>query len=128
MRPIPVPVHALIDYPLALALMIAPSGLGLARAHLAEDLTIRAIGVCLLLLSLMTRYDLGLIPVFSMRAHRNFEVLMGLVLIGAAFVGRFSSRGAIVYVAFGLGQILLALLTHIGRREELAFRRRHAGL
>ena len=127
MRPISVPVHALVDYPLALALMLAPSGLGLARANLGEDLIIRAIGAVLLLLSLMTRYDLGLLPVFSMRAHRNFEVLTGLVLVLAPFVGRFSVRGATVYLAFGLGQVAFALLTHVGRREELAFRR-HAGL
>jgi hypothetical protein len=33
-----------------------------------------------------------------------------------------------VYLAFGVGLIFLALLTHTSRREELAFRRRRAGL
>ncbi len=128
MRPVSVPVHALVDYPLALAMMVAPSGLGFARAGSVEDLAIRCAGAALIVLFLLTRYDLGLLPLFSMRTHRNIEVVIGLVMIGASFVGGFSSRATKVYVLFGVGLIALALLTHIGRREELAFRRRHAGL
>jgi hypothetical protein len=128
MRPISVPVHALVDYPLAVAMVLAPNGLGFGRSGVAEDLAIRVIGAALLLLCLMTRYDLGLIPLLSMRAHRNVEVFTGLVLILAGFLCRFSARGSRVYLAFGAGLILLALLTHISRREELAFGRRHARL
>jgi hypothetical protein len=128
MRPISVPVHALIDYPLAVAMVLAPRGLGFGQAGVAEDLAIRGIGAALLLLFLATRYDLGLVPLLSMRAHRNVEVIAGLVLIFTPLVRRFSGRGAWVYVAFGAGQVLFALLTHIGRREEMAFGRRHARL
>jgi hypothetical protein len=128
MRPISVPVHALIDYPLAVAMLLAPSGFGFGRSGVAEDLAIRGIGAAFLLLCLATRYDLGLLPLLSMRSHRNVETLTGLVLILVAFAGRFSARAARVYVAFGIGLVCLALLTHIGRREELAFGRRHARL
>ena len=128
MRPIPVPVHALVDYPLAIAMMLAPGGFGFARSGSAEDLGIRAVGAALLLLSVLTRYDLGLFPVFSMRAHRNVEVGFAVALLAAAFLGGFSTRGAVVYFTFGVIQLLLSVLTHITRREDLAFRRRHAGL
>ena len=117
-----------MDYPLALAMILAPAGFGFAKAGVGEDFAIRGIGAALILLSLLTRYDLGLLPVFSMRTHRNIEVLTGLLLICASFLGRFSPVGSRVYFAFGAGLVALAVLTHIGRREELAFGRRHAGL
>jgi hypothetical protein len=109
-------------------MVLAPSGFGFGRSGVAEDLAIRGIGAAFLLLCLATRYDLGLVPLLSMRSHRNVEILTGLVLILVAFAGRFPARAARVYVAFGIGLVCLALLTHIGRREEVAFGRRHARL
>jgi hypothetical protein len=99
-------VHGMIDYPTALTqLGVAPLMDG------AESTTMLVSGAMSLINSLCTDYELGVVPLYSMRTHLIMDGINGALLALSPFVFGFSRKRWWPHVAIGLLEICAALLT-----------------
>ena len=57
-------VHAYIDYPVALALLLLPFVLGLGGSHMMAKWLSVGTGAAALLLTILTNHELGIIKIF----------------------------------------------------------------
>jgi len=102
-------IHAYLDYPVAIALMILPFVLGLGESDpLAVQLSV-ATGIAALILTILTDHQTGLIKVLSYRLHLIVDFSVAIVFIIAPFVLGFEGIDAIYYWANGA-----AVLTVVG--------------
>lgn len=90
-------IHAYLDYPVAVTLMIAPFLLDLGGSHpLAKWLAVGT-GVAAFVLTLLTDHHLGLIKVLPYRVHLIIDFLVGVVFLAAPMLFGFTGRDAIFY-------------------------------
>ena len=88
---IPTTLHGAIDYLVALILIVAPYMLGFADGGAAQWATI-GLGVFVLVYSLLTDYELGMIRILPFRVHLVLDVIFALTLLASPFVLGFSDR------------------------------------
>ena len=92
-------IHALIDYPVALALMTMPFVLGLGSSNpLALWLSV-VTGVAALILTLLTNHETGVIRVLPYKVHLAVDFLVGLTFAAAPFLFGFVGIDALFYWA-----------------------------
>ncbi|WP_299440348.1 hypothetical protein [uncultured Aquimarina sp.] len=90
-------IHAFLDYPVAIALIILPIVLGLGSSNpLALYLSI-ATGVAALILTLLTDHHLGVYPILSYKFHLTVDFLVAIVFIIAPFIFSFEGIDAYYY-------------------------------
>ena len=90
-------IHALLDYPVAIALIVLPFVLGLGTSNpLALTLSV-ATGVAALLLTILTDHHLGIIRVVPYKVHLIVDFLVAIVFILAPFVLSFEGIDAYYY-------------------------------
>jgi hypothetical protein len=117
MKLIPTFIHGVMDYVVALALLVLPSLLGFPEA--ARWVSWIA-GVLILGQALMTNFELGVMPALSMRAHLMVDYLMGPLLAISPWLFGYGDRTEVVvpFVIIGvmvLGQALMTEPTPRGR-------------
>jgi hypothetical protein len=111
-RLLPAWLHAVADYAVALTLIVvalAVGGTGLAVA------TGVVVGAVVLVVSMLTRYPLGVVKVLPFQVHSAGDYLAAALLIGSPFALGFTSsdRGlTIVYVAAGVAVLGVSLITN----------------
>ena len=94
-------IHAYLDYPVALGLIVMPFILGLGAANpIALQLSV-ATGVAAFLLTLLTDHHLGVLKVLSYQFHLTVDFLVGLVFIAAPFLFGFAGLDAAYYWVIG---------------------------
>jgi len=94
-------IHAYLDYPVALGLIIMPFLLGLGDSHqLASGLSV-ATGVAALVLTILTDHHLGVVRILPYKLHLTVDFLVGLVFIAAPFVLGFTGLDAAYYWVIG---------------------------
>lgn len=109
-------IHALLDYPVALALIALPFLLGLGSSNpLAFQLSVIT-GIAALVLTILTDHQTGLIRVVSYRAHLVVDFLVGLIFLLAPFIFSFEGMDAYYYWINGAA-VLLVVSMH---KPELA--------
>lgn len=117
-------VHAFLDYPVAITLLVAPFVLGLGTTHpLAKWLSIGT-GAAAFTLTLFTDHQTGLVRVLPYWVHRAVDALVGVVFLAAPVVLGFSGIDALYYWANG-GAVMLVVGLHkpepaTPRRPEIA--------
>jgi hypothetical protein len=79
MRIIPTRMHGMLDYIVGLLLVISPWLFGFSDVGTAKW-TFIVIGVAMLLTSLMTNYELGVVHVVPMHIHLWVDAIAGVVL------------------------------------------------
>ncbi|WP_400079189.1 hypothetical protein [Winogradskyella sp. R77965] len=90
-------IHAFLDYPVALALIILPFLLGLGATNpLALQLSV-ATGVAALILTILTDHHLGIFKVVSYKLHLIVDFTVAIVFILAPFVLGFKGIDAWFY-------------------------------
>ncbi len=90
-------IHAYLDYPVALSLMLLPFLLGLGSTNpLALWLSVGT-GVAALLLTILTNHQTGLIRVIPYSVHLIVDFAVGVVFLVAPFVLGFSGIDAWYY-------------------------------
>lgn len=90
-------IHAYLDYPVALSLMILPFVLQLGSSHpLALWLSVIT-GVAAFILTVFTDHKLGLIRVIPYKMHVTVDFLVGLMFLAAPFALGFSGLDAWYY-------------------------------
>ena len=94
-------VHAFLDYPVALSLMVAPFVLGLGSSHpLALWLAVGT-GVAAFILTLLTDHKLGVFRVLPYSVHLAVDALVGVVFLVAPIALGFTGLDALYYWANG---------------------------
>lgn len=97
MRFITQKMHAFIDYPVAIALIVLPFVLGLGESNpLALQLSV-ATGSAAFILTLLTDHETGIASVVSYKLHLIVDFLVGVVFIAAPFVLGFEGIDALFY-------------------------------
>ena len=111
-KPISRQMHAVTDYAYAAFIAAAPELIGYKNEETAAALS-RAVGGEVLAASLLTRYELGLIPAMSFKAHLTGDVLTGLFTIAAPWLFGFSdnARARNTFLGFGAFSVMAGLLT-----------------
>src|SRR4051794_33830415 len=111
MRIIPTRVHAVIDYIYAVILLGLPYMLDAWTGDGAKIWVPMALGIGIILYSLFTAYELGLMKILPMPVHLLLDALAGLLLALSPYLFGFADRVAMPYVLLGLLAIVVSLMT-----------------
>jgi len=107
-------VHGYFDYLTALTLFAAPYLFGFADLGGAAVWVPWIIGAVILVQSLMTRYELGVVKVVPMSMHLMLDYGASLLLAASPFLFGFSDEASNVWlphIVVGLGYFVISLLT-----------------
>jgi uncharacterized membrane protein YtjA (UPF0391 family) len=113
-RFLPTKVHGVLDYLVAIALILAPnifqfSGMGGPAAWIP-----RVLGVVLILYSVFTNYEWGVFKVFAMPYHLIIDFLAALFLAASPFVFGFYGHSPNVWLphlVVGVAVILVVIVS-----------------
>ena len=95
-------MHAFLDYPVAISLILLPFLLGLGSTNpIALYLSI-ATGFAALSLTLLTDHQLGLFRVISYKIHLIIDFIVAIVFILAPFIFSFQGVDAYYYWIIGV--------------------------
>lgn len=113
MKFIPTYLHGAFDYVCGFALILCPHALGFAETQGPERFVPQLVGLFILVQSLMTRYECGVLRVLPMSTHRLNEALAALFLGLSPWVFDFHSalETVLLYCGIGAAMLLSCLLT-----------------
>ena len=114
MKIIPTFVHGISDYLGGILLLVAPNLLGFADLGGAAVWVPRILGVIVLLQSIMTNYEVGLVKLLPMKMHLMNDYVAGLVLAASPWIFGFAdqpSNAWMPHVILGIVIFILTLLT-----------------
>ncbi|MFT5785224.1 MAG: hypothetical protein ACI9KK_000570 [Ascidiaceihabitans sp.] len=94
-------LHAYLDYPVALGLIIMPFLLGLGTSHPSAFMLSLLTGVAALGLTLLTDHHLGVLRVVPYTLHLAVDGMVGVVFLIAPFAIGFSGLDAAYYWVIG---------------------------
>src|SRR5437868_5937540 len=100
-------VHGMMDYLTGALLIAIPFALGYPRGW-PTWVTV-AIGAGVLVQSLTTNYEMGLVPLISMPAHLAIDFLVGAVLVGLPWYFNSTTPIWVAHLTIGLLEIAAAL-------------------
>jgi hypothetical protein len=103
-------IHAYLDYPVALSLIILPFVLGLGASNPLAKWVAVATGVTALILTLLTDHELGVIKVVPYRLHVAVDRVVGMVFVVAPFALGFSGLDAAYYWINGAAVLIVTVL------------------
>ncbi len=110
MRILPTRVHGVIDYVWSVLLIATPFVLGFATGG-AKQWTAILFGLGGIAYSLLTRYELGLVPRLSMRTHLLIDGPSGALLALSPWLFGFADTVYLPHLLFGLFAIGASLIT-----------------
>lgn len=103
-------IHAYLDYPVAIALIVLPFLLGLGSSNpLALQLSV-ATGISAFLLTLLTDHQLGVLRVIPYKFHLIVDFAVAIVFILAPFIFSFSGLDAYYYWLNGTAVLIVVSL------------------
>lgn len=103
-------IHAYLDYPVALSLMVLPFVLQLGSSHpLALWLSVGT-GVAAFVLTLLTDHELGVWRVIPYPMHVGVDLLVGLTFLAVPFVFGFKGIDAWYYWLNGAAVLVVVSL------------------
>jgi hypothetical protein len=104
-------IHAYLDYPVAISLMVMPFILGLGSSHtLALWLSV-ATGVAAFILTLLTDHETGVFRVIPYSLHLAVDALVGVAFVLATIAFAFSGIDA-WYYWLNAGAVLFVTSMH----------------
>lgn len=110
MRFIPTRIHGMLDYGMGIILILAPWILGFADGGPEQWVPV-VLGVSVILYSLITNYELGVVRVLSMPTHLGLDVAGGVVLALSPWLFGFADDVWLPHVIFGILEIGAGLMT-----------------
>jgi hypothetical protein len=114
MRVLPTKVHGALDYIVGIALILAPTLFGFSAMGRAEVWIPRVLGVVLIVYSIFTNYEWGVIKRLEMRYHLVVDFLASLFLAASPFLFGFVRESAshwLPHLAIGVVVILVVLVS-----------------
>lgn len=103
-------MHALLDYPVAVSLTVAPFLLGLGSSNPLATWLAVGTGVAALVLTLLTDHKLGVYRVLPYSFHLAVDFLVGAVFLLAPTAFGFNGVDALYYWANGAAVMLVVSL------------------
>ena len=110
MRIIPTRIHGMLDYGSGLLLLLAPYIFDFADDTAAQYVP-QAIGAGILLMSLVTDYELSLAKLVPMPVHLGVDVAGGVLLAASPWLFGFADRVYWPHLILGLAEIGAGLMT-----------------
>ncbi|HPE24676.1 SPW repeat domain-containing protein [Albidovulum sp.] len=104
-------IHAWLDYPVALALIILPFLLELGASHPAALALSPVIGVAALVLTLFTDHATGVVRLLPYRLHLAVDLVVGLLFLVVPFALGFSGVDAAYYLLNGSAVVAVIALS-----------------
>lgn len=104
-------IHAYLDYPVAIGLIIMPYILGLGQSNPVALWLSVVTGCAALILTILTDHHLGLIRILPYKFHLLVDGLVGVTFVAAPFVLGFEGIELIYYLVLG-GTVLLVVGLH----------------
>jgi hypothetical protein len=114
MKTIPTYIHGILDYIVGIVLIAAPNLFGFADIGGPAVYTARLVGVLVLLQSLITRYELGLLKILPMKTHLTFDYVLSIFLALSPWLFQFNHNPNNVWlphVVVGVAVFLVTLMT-----------------
>lgn len=112
MRFIPTKIHGVLDYLSAALFIASPWLFDFANGGAAQWVPV-VVGVFLLLYSLGTDYELGLIKQLAMPTHLTLDwVVAGLFLAASPWLFGFADEVYLPHLVFGMFSVVAGLCTH----------------
>jgi hypothetical protein len=114
MRILPTRIHGALDYLVGIALILAPNIFGFSAVGGAEVLIPRALGAVLIVYSVFTNYEWGVIKMLDMRYHLVVDLLAALFLAASPFLFGFSGETAshwLPHLVVGVVVVLVVLVS-----------------
>ena len=102
--------HGVIDYLTGALLIIAPYIFGFASGGIEQWLPM-LIGAAILLMSLITRYELSVAKVIPLPVHLGVDIVAGLLLAVSPWLFGFADVIWWPHLLVGLFEIVVAVLT-----------------
>ncbi|MFO7272766.1 MAG: SPW repeat protein [Sphaerobacter thermophilus] len=130
MRFIPTRIHGILDYVIGVALIAAPWIFGFSDQRAAMWVPI-ILGAGLILYSLLTDYELGVIKAIPMPVHLALDGISGLFLAASPWLFGFADESSNVWVphvVVGVFEILAALTTQTRPAYEMVEGGRRMGV
>jgi hypothetical protein len=110
MRFIPTRIHGLIDYLTGILLIAAPFLFRFADNTAAQWVPM-LLGAAILVMALMTDFELSLANLIPMPLHLGIDAAGGLLLLASPWLFGFADRVMWPHVIFGIMEIFFALTT-----------------
>jgi len=110
MRFISTKVHGVMDYISGLLLIVSPWLFYFADGTAAQSVPV-IIGITLLLVSILTKYEVGVANVMSMPMHLSIDIIAGIILIASPWLYNFADRIMWPHVVFGVFEIMVGFMT-----------------
>jgi hypothetical protein len=111
---IPTKVHGALDYIVGIALIFAPMIFGFSEVGGAAVIIPVVLGIGLILYSLFTKYEWGVVKVLGMPYHLIVDVIAAVFLLLSPFIFGFSDQPMNVWVphvVVGIAVILVVLFS-----------------
>ncbi|WP_394749244.1 SPW repeat domain-containing protein [Spongiimicrobium salis] len=103
-------IHAFLDYPVALALMVLPFVLGLGAVNTMALYLSVATGIAAFVLTLLTDHHLGALRVIPYKFHLIVDFAVAIVFILAPFIFSFEGMDAYYYWINGIAVLVVVSL------------------
>lgn len=100
-------IHAFLDYPVALALMVLPFLLGLGSSHALALWLAVGTGVAAFVLTLLTDHKLGVFRVLPYSVHLAVDGLVGIVFVLAPSILGFTGIDSLFYWVNGTAVLMV---------------------
>lgn len=114
---IPTKIHGILDYLVGLLLIAAPWLFQFTHSYAATIVAL-ATGITTLCYSMITDYELSLLPLFSFRTHLVIDFLSGIFLIASPWLFGFSHEIRWPHLSVGILEILVVLLSRSPKRKR----------
>ena len=104
-------IHAWLDYPVAVALIVLPFLLGLGASHPLALMISPIVGVAALLLTVFTDHHLGVVRVLPYKLHLAVDLAVGVLFLALPFALGFSGLDAAFYWLNGAAVVAVIALS-----------------
>ncbi len=120
---LPTRIHGFLDYLMGAALIVVPLAFDFGAGPQTWLPVLMGGGV--IIYSLLTNYELGVVPLFGMTAHLMMDGLGGLLLASSPWLFGFYWEIWIPHLLFGLAAVAAAIFT---RTQPAHMAQRASGL
>jgi hypothetical protein len=102
--------HGVIDYVFAVVVALSPWIFGFAHEPAAPQIAL-ACGIITAVYSLMTNYEMGIIPLIPFAGHRFFDFAVSIALAGSSWHFQLRGTAAVVLTILGVIGIIVAVIS-----------------
>lgn len=110
MKIISTKLHGVLDYVVGIILIASPWIFNFDNGTAAQWVPV-IIGIMVLLMSLMTNYELGMIKKIPMATHLTMDVIAGIILALSPWIFGFADQVYLPHLVIGIFSIGTGLMT-----------------